>query len=251
VELSLFDGTVLWSIVCEEVYYLLYPFLLPLQRRYGWGTLIALAFAGATVVAWTDPTAGDYPSYGWQFNWLLGLPCWLLGCKLAQGSDSLQMPVSARAIWSWRFVVWVVSGALLGLRFHSPVGYPHTFNYFAILCYFWLRREIQYFRHADPPRWSEWGGKWSYSLYLLHLPAQVLFGQLMVPNMGFILNWLMRFGWTLGCSYVFYLLVEKPSHAFARWVGRRERSKGPQKPEQAPVPLDRKMAVTGVVDHAL
>src|SRR5438105_9261680 len=55
VELSLFDGTVLWSIVCEEVYYLLYPFLLPLQSRYGWGTLIALAFAGATVVAWTDP----------------------------------------------------------------------------------------------------------------------------------------------------------------------------------------------------
>ena len=156
-------------------------------------------------------------------NWLLGLPCWLLGCKLAERSDSLFSPVSDRAIWIWRLSVWFTSGVCLGLRFHSPIGFPHTLNYFAILSYFWLQQEVRYFRHANPPRILEWGGKWSYSLYLLHVPANGVYNHIFMPNLGFIINWFLRVGWTLGCSYVFYLLVEKPSHAFARWVGRRGR----------------------------
>lgn len=221
IALPLFDDSILWSIVCEEIYYLIYPLLLRIGRRDGWGSLLMISFVMAIIVACTNITAGDYPSYGWQLNWLLGLPCWLLGCKLAENSDSLCLPVSARSIWSWRFVVWFTSGALLGLRFHSPIGFPHTLNYFAILSYYWLQQEIRYFRHVNPLPLLEWGGKWSYSLYLIHLPGNVLYHQINVPNLGFILNWFLRFTWTIGCSYIFYLLIEKPSHSFARWVGRR------------------------------
>ena len=243
ITLPLFDESILWSIVCEEIYYLIYPLLLPMGRRYGWGSLLTISWVLAIAVAWTNPTAGKYPSYGWQLNWLLGLPCWLLGCKLAERSDSLSLPVSATAIWSCRLVVWFTSGALVGLCFHSPVGYPHTLNYFAILSYFWLQQEIRYFRHVNPPPFLEWGGKWSYSLYLLHVPGNVLYNHLTVPNLGFILNWSFRFAWTLGCSYVFYLLIEKPSHSFARWVSRRGPPKpgataevSPQPPAPAPAP---------------
>src|SRR5262249_21980397 len=153
---------------CEEVYYLLYPLLLNLARRYGWRPLIAVAYLLSVAVAWTDPTAGDYPVYGWQLNWVLGLPCWLLGCLLAQQSDRLIEPVSRACIWRWRLTVWVAAGVLFVLRAHTPIGYPHTLNLLAILVYFWLCAEICYNRQASPPRVLEWAGKWSYSLYLVH-----------------------------------------------------------------------------------
>jgi peptidoglycan/LPS O-acetylase OafA/YrhL len=215
-----FEDSILWSIVCEEIYYLIYPLLLVFRRKFEWTWLLILTFVPAIVVAWSNPSAGNYPSYGWQLNWVLGLPCWLLGCKLAETSDSLRLPVSTRAIWGWRLIVWFTAGALLGLRFHSRVGYPHTLNYFAILSYFWLQREIRYFRDVKPLRLLEWGGKWSYSLYLLHVSANVISHDMDIPNLGFILNWFLHFGSTLGCCYVFYLLVEKPSHSFARWIGK-------------------------------
>ena len=225
-----FVDSILWSIICEEIYYLLYPVLLLVARRYGWKILLAISFAMSIGVAWTNPAAGSYPSYGWQFNWLLGLPCWILGCNLAEKADSLYTPISTMLIWGWRIVVWVASGICLGLRFHSPIGYPHTLNLFAILSYFWLQQETRYFRHCNPPQLLEWGGKWSYSLYLLHIPANLVYNHLAVPNFGFILNWLFRFGWVLGSAYAFYLIIERPSHWFARWVGSRvaTRSQGKQ-----------------------
>src|SRR5262249_22307878 len=103
VDMPLLGHSILWSIVCEEIYYLIYPGLLLFRRRLGSYPLLLLVFVGGLVVAWTDPRAGDYPSYGWKLNWLLGLPCWLLGCVLAEKSDSLCFPVSFRAIWTWRF----------------------------------------------------------------------------------------------------------------------------------------------------
>ncbi len=232
--LPVFDDSILWSIVCEEIYYLIYPLLLPASRRFGWMPLLMIAFILATGVAWTKPLVGSYASFKWQLNWLLGLPCWLLGCKLAERADSLHRPVSSRAIWTWRFVVWIVSGLLFGLRFKTPLGFPHTLNYFAILSYFWLQHEIRYFRHVTPSAFMEWGGRWSYSLYLMHLPADTLFLSMAVPNLGFILNWCMRFLWLLICSYAFYLVIEKPSHEFARWVGRWMARNDSQKPRHIP-----------------
>jgi peptidoglycan/LPS O-acetylase OafA/YrhL len=180
VTLTLLDDSILWSIVCEEIYYLIYPLLLFFRRKYGWEPLLAISFVVGIVVAWTNPTAGNYPAYGWRLNWLLGLPCWLLGCKLAERSDFLCLPVSRRAIWSWRFIVWFTSGVLLGLRFHSPVGYAHTLNYFAILSFFWLKREIRYFRFINPPRFLEWGGKWSYGSSRIPVGKFYSFGSMQV-----------------------------------------------------------------------
>jgi len=225
VNMPLLGRSILWSIVCEEIYYLIYPGLLLLRRALGWRPLLIAAFILGGWVAWTDPAAGDYPSYGWRLNWLLGLPCWLLGCILAERSDSLQSSVSARSIWAWRFAIWFASCVSLGLRFHSSIGFPHTLNWFAILAYFWLEREIAYFRKAQPNPPLQWAGQWSYSLYLMHVAANVIFIRAAIPNFGFIVNWSLRFGWVLVVSYVFYLIVEKPSHSFARSLGRGRHTK--------------------------
>src|SRR5229473_962436 len=74
VNMPLLGRSILWSIVCEEIYYLIYPGLLLLRRALGWRPLLIAAFILGGWVAWTDPAAGDYPSYGWRLNWLLGLP---------------------------------------------------------------------------------------------------------------------------------------------------------------------------------
>jgi peptidoglycan/LPS O-acetylase OafA/YrhL len=224
VDMPLLGQSIFWSIVCEEIYYLIYPCLLLLRRKWGWRPLLAGAFVLGIAVACTEPRAGNYPSYGWQLNWLLGLPCWLLGCVLAERSDSLTFPVSRRTIWTWRIAVWFASCVSLVLRFHASIGFPHTLNLFAVLAYFWLGREIAYFRQIEPFRRLESAGAWSYSLYLMHVCASVLFLRSSLPSLGFNVNWLLRFACVLVVSFAFYLVVERPSHAVARWLGRPSHS---------------------------
>ena len=67
------------------------------------------------------------------------------------------------------------------------------------------------------------GGTWSYSVYLVHVPANAVFGLLAPPNLGHALNWLTQMAFILGCSYLFYLIVEYPGHVVARSVGRGAR----------------------------
>lgn len=166
------------------------------------------------VIFLINPRAGNYPSYGLAFNWLLGLPCWLLGCKLAETSERL-VKYSFDRIWLWRLGVWVASCLCLVLRFHSLLQYSYTLNFFAILVYFWLQKEIVYFRYNQPLDILEWAGKWSYSIYLMHVIASQVYKSFTLPNLGFILNWIMMIAWAILISYVFYVLVEKPSHNFA------------------------------------
>ena len=85
VKLDLFHDSVLWSLAAELVYYTLYPALLAL-RRHGvtWRWMFASSFAVALLLAATDPIAKNYPSWGLGLNWILGLPCWLAGCELAE-----------------------------------------------------------------------------------------------------------------------------------------------------------------------
>ena len=106
--------------------------------------------------------------------------------------------------------------ALSVLRFHSPLGYPWTFNLFAVLVACWLSREISRYRVEHPPSWLEWAGRWSYSLYLVHLPANAFVSTFALPNLGPALNWLVLMGLILSVSYLFYLAVELPGHVAAR-----------------------------------
>ena len=75
VNLSIFNDSILWSLVAELIYYTLYPALLIVRRRtLTWSPMILVAFALGLVLASTNPTAGNYPSFGNIFNWILGLP---------------------------------------------------------------------------------------------------------------------------------------------------------------------------------
>jgi peptidoglycan/LPS O-acetylase OafA/YrhL len=218
------DG-ILWSLIAELVYYTIYPIILKiLQRGYSVKQLLAVSFVAAFFLILTDPTAKNYPSFGWSGNWLLGLPCWLLGVQLAELVMHNPVESKSKHIWRWRAGIVGVNILLNFLRFHSPIGYPWTLNFFAILVFFWLFQEIRFYQSENPVPILEWAGKWSYSLYLTHGLAQAAFLLLPQPNWG-VVNWVAQMLFVLLCSYVFALLFEFPSHRLARIVGNWSRSK--------------------------
>lgn len=141
VRLALFHDSILWSLLAELIYYILYPAIRVAQLRFGsWLGITVISFIAAFAVASTNSSAGNYPSYGAGLNWILGLPCWLLGCALAEAiRTTTPNHVSTVSIWVWRAGVLCVAWVFSFLRFHSPIGFPWTLNLFAVLAALWLR----------------------------------------------------------------------------------------------------------------
>lgn len=221
VKIAVLGDSILWSLVCEEIYYLLYPLIRWLGQRYGFTLLTTAAFIAAILLATTKPGAENYPSFGLSGNWLLGLPCWLTGCCLAQSYDpeGLRRAGTTRSVWTWRVAALAVASSASILRFHTPLTYPWTLNFVAIFAFFWLRREIGHALRYEAG-FLEPLGAFSYSLYLFREHARALWD---VQPFAFDtrLNWLLRFGWILLATWLAYLLVERPSHRLARWIAAR------------------------------
>lgn len=220
VKLALFEETILWSLFAELVYYTIYPLLLRLRLLFGsWSWLILMSFVLGLLVAATDPSAKNYPSFGIGLNWLLGLPCWLFGCALA---ERFRRPTldSWGSIYWWRAGVFFLSVAFSIARFHTPVGYPWTLNVFGIFAAVWLFQELVHFQRRSPCTMLERAGQWSYSLYLVHsLAIAVLAREFLYVDRS-LTSWLLQFVFILLFSFFFAQLVEYPSHRVARKVAR-------------------------------
>jgi peptidoglycan/LPS O-acetylase OafA/YrhL len=221
VSLRLFHDTILWSLLAELIYYSIYPLLRIAARRMGWKPLIVIAYAGWTVLLVLYPRAPSYASYGIYGNWIMGLPCWLLGCLLAE-RDPVEdrRSVGRFEIWSWRAGIWSMATACSALHFHSPVRYSWTLNVFAIPVFFWLCKEISFHvdRRASPI--LAWAGLWTYSLYLTHEITLAAYQSLPTSHFSSRLNWCLATTSMLVAAYMFYLLVEKPGHLLARYLAR-------------------------------
>jgi peptidoglycan/LPS O-acetylase OafA/YrhL len=221
VKLTLLADSILWSLLAEEIYYLIYPLLRQLRKRVSFRVMIAVAFGLAYLVVLRDPRAGNYASYGAGLNWVVGLPCWLLGCELAEVAAQPRPAPSRVTIWLWRAAVWALASLCSVLRFHTTLTYPWTLNPFALVATLWLVREIAYRRQFPAPAALERGGRWSYSIYLVHLQGVAVFGLLHLPFREKFVTWFLELGITLGVCYAFARLIEFPSHRLARRIGAR------------------------------
>jgi peptidoglycan/LPS O-acetylase OafA/YrhL len=216
---------IFWSVYAELIYYTLYPLIYRLSRRAGWTTLIVGSFVIAPVVLFAGHPGGNYHAVGDSLAWILGLPCWLMGCKLAENFDRPHPVVGRVEIWSWRVGVWAASVFCYFLRFHTPIEHSYSLNFFAILVYFWIDHEIRYYAAVAPPRLCEWAGGWSYSLYLTHFFGAVLYSTYAPAFSSSYIDWAIKCVFVLGTAYGFSLAVERPSHSLARRLARRATAK--------------------------
>jgi peptidoglycan/LPS O-acetylase OafA/YrhL len=211
----------LWSLLCEEIYYAVYPLLRRLRRIVSWERVIPAAFAVSVGVAATHVRALSWHDYGPLGTAAILLPVWLLGCLLAEEVDTLQA-LRAEAwwrIWMWRFGVWFASWITEMLHFKAHLPLTQTMAWFGLVAYFWVKNEIAWSRTHAPSRVLAWAGLWSYSLYLMHAQAADIWYWLHVSNIGPRLMWCAVILSSLVGAYAFYLVIEKPSHRLARWIG--------------------------------
>ena len=217
--LSASSNTVVWSLVAEAIYYTIYPLLFQLRRRFGWNRVFAGAGCLALGVILSRPTARYFNTYGPWLTWVVGLPCWLLGCWLAeQFVVGLKRADGVGHIWCWRIGVWFLASLSSVLMFHGGPGYPWTLNAFAVVCVMWLRKELDYHATWGAWAWLEWAGQRSYSIYILHIAIPDMFFRFRPVGLDPRLDWIVTMIVMFLVCYAFYLVVEKPSHQLARRI---------------------------------
>ena len=211
-------GIPAWSLVAEIIYYSIYPLLYKVLKE-RWVIITLFSFIISLFFSLTaDPENYNYPAWGYWGDWILGLPCWLMGVMMCQSFCNRKTiyKVSFSTIWYYR-----ASGILLGaiihhLKLQQVLQENITLNWFACFACFWLFHEICFYLRNKPIYLFEYCGLWSYSLYLTHPLSYYLFVyKLEIPNFGILFTWVLCFSFTLLIALTFYYLVEKPSHKLA------------------------------------
>jgi len=210
----------LWSLWCELIYYALYPFLRPAFRRHGVAnlTIVSLVIAGAVVVLrWGAP---DYAGFSVWFAWLAAAPAWMLGCLMAEQLAAVGSGAGMGCVWGWRLAVCGYAALAMAAVARSPIviGYPALLFPFPVLAYLWILAEIRQAERRGVWRALEWGGRRSYSLYLVHGLA-IAVTPLSASALG--ATWGLRLAAILAGALVFHAIVEAPAHALARAASRR------------------------------
>lgn len=202
------DGFILWSVVCEAIYYCLYPLFLLAAQRLGWLLLIAAAVVASYGVAISvgPDQYGNAQSYGPLLNWVVGLPAWLIGCYLADNFYRLRIPGN---VWLWRAVTAATASVLYWATINTPAGFYLTMTPFAALAACWIMAEIKSATERGPVKRMESIGSACFSIYLVHIIAATAVEWLFT-------NPLLVCSLSLALVYPFYRWLEKPSHAIAR-----------------------------------
>ena len=213
-------NSTLWSIVCEEIYYAAYPILNRWVPLVGWSKFIGITFLISIVMSWAFSAGPDWQDMGFIATAVTLFPVWLMGCLLAENvkSHCSRKSISVGQVWLWRLVAWAVMWIAMILHFHFGFYQTASGLWVGLVYYFWLRAEISYYASKSPWELLVRGGQWSYSLYLVH-PIIVRFCQdHSVNGNQSRLDWVVVVVFVLSAAYIFYLLVEWPSHKLARRV---------------------------------
>ncbi len=223
--LKLADLIPIWSLYCELAYYALYPILFKIKLSWVWQFRVAFVAAMLFIFLGNFDSiasfihqkninyAFGYWSMGTFTTIVVGLPCWLLGVVLAERINTRRYEVKSSTLLLYRVAVLALSIMALVLRFHFYLSYMFSLNFLALFIVIWLEKEVMYYRMHKPSAVLEYCGKFSYSLYLVH--------QFTILALRFVFpsdtsTYFVYISGALMLAYIFYLLVEYPSHKLAQ-----------------------------------
>ncbi|HTC00747.1 MAG TPA: acyltransferase family protein [Ferruginibacter sp.] len=235
VHYNCFNCIPIWSLYCELIYYTIYPSLLKTKVNWKFQCIISFMISIGVIGIFcthdigsfiqqkaigghSDPLAGAYWQLGPYLTWIIGLPCWLLGVLLAENIDAITKTVSVKRILFLRIAVFIISVGLNIAKFHFFVSYIFSMNVFALILFIWIKNEILYYRERKPVSILEKMGVFSYSLYLLH---SVCYTALIYFFPLTKLSYFIFIVISICISYLFYLVIEKPSHLFAKKLANK------------------------------
>ncbi len=223
-----------WSLYCELFYYTIFPLLLLAIRKYGIDKVLIISFilSYILVLVFSNNLSdfihqnkiydGNYWQLGVLKTCIVGLPCWLLGVKIAEELNTInKQSISSRKVYLIRLCVFIAAFTCSVARFHLSLSYLLSLNLFAILAYYWIKSEIIFWKDRKPIRFLENVGKWSYSLYLCHALGIVMITHIFSDRAFTFYMLLLQLISSLIISYIFYLLVEKPGHQLVRKIKLR------------------------------
>lgn len=215
---------VVWSLICEAIYYILYPIILKYINKID--LIIILAFFFSYLLSFTysileNRYNGDFHRFGYLGTWIIGFPTWLLGVKLSILYLKFKkegLEVSFKKITANRLFIFFLSWTCSVLRFHFEISYSYTLPVFSLFSFFWLRNELIYYLNRKENKVLVYGGSFSYSIYLIH--SLVMFTILHYLNIKMltIVHSILLVFMTLAISWLFYILFEKPSHKISRSI---------------------------------
>lgn len=206
---------VLWSLYCELIYYAIYPVLLRLAFVYGWNGIFVVSTLICALLCFFD-SGGSIWSYGNGLTWLLCLPAWLLGVLIVEHDCISSVAPSKSQLNALRAGVWLLS-ALAGVVGSYTLHAKASVMMLSPVAAIWIIAEINYSARNGVVYLLERLGRGSYSLYLCHIISISLLSTLRNPYVHFVVGILA----SASISFLFYLLIEKPSHHLAKNLASR------------------------------
>jgi len=206
--------TVVWSLIAEVSYYAAYPVIFYWARILGIGTLLVGSIAVSLVLMSFDSGGKTiFPLYSIPVMCLVGLPFWLTGCLLAEkGIPKIKsrggLAASRCATFGYLFIVQYLY-KFNNLTLQEPLVYLP----FAPIVYWWLKNEL-IVGNEHSVSWLEWGGRWSYSLYLTHKPLMTCYEGLLLM-LGINGIFFLKIVFVLVGAFIFACSVEWPAQRLA------------------------------------
>lgn len=222
----------LWSIAVEAQFYVLFPFIIALTRRWSMpvvvigGIVLGLLYRTGVYLYFEDYTYRQVPKPYLQGFWLARIPNFLLGMWLAAGwkgaprLDKLNnkkayglfvMGVGVLGV-TWAMVFLFRHGSMVFRELGFALGY--------VLIVFGVLKGAA--RELVESKWLTFTGRISYSLYLTHAPVLLLLGGVVRDYFGDIsLIWgfsvlLVGFGVSYGVAIAYHRMVEVPFFNYAK-----------------------------------
>ncbi|MGJ8675920.1 MAG: acyltransferase family protein [Akkermansiaceae bacterium] len=219
-----FGTTIVWSLLCEEVYYLMYALSVKKMNRKKWLVFTVLSFGVALFFAYLGREYIEYPRRPILDVVLMGLPVWLMGLLIREYvSEKRHFPQYLPYVL-WAAVI-LIGPLTTVLKYKFNISYGLSLTLFspvmAMALFVQLNQTNKLPTFLNGLKGLSGLGLASYSIYLIHQPL-IGFCRSTFSNyfkQGLMVDLFLIISVSL-CVTLFYFLVEKPSHRLAKYMTR-------------------------------